>query len=91
MKVRVTETAFAELEDIYLGISSDNQAAARAVCVRIEQVISRIGEFPGIARAIDESGIRIFPTPPFPYLIFYTATQREVIIRNVRYAGRIRP
>ena len=34
--------------------------------------------------------IRVFPTPPFPFVIFYTVGYEEIIIRNVRYAGRKR-
>lgn len=91
MKVRITETAFAELVEIRAYIVKDNPTAARAVITRIEEVIERIGEFPEIAAPVDTSGIRIFPATPFPYLLFYTVERREVIIRNVRHAGRIRP
>ena len=90
MNIRFTETAFAELADIHEYIAKHNPAAARAVVARIEQVITSIGEFPQMARPVDGSNIRVFPTPPFPFLIFYTAEHTEVIIRNIRYAGRNR-
>ena len=91
MKIQFTETAFTELQEIYAYISENNQTAARAVIARIEHIVGRIGEFPEMAAPIDDSGVRIFPTPPFPYRIFYTVTQGGVIIRNVRHAGRMRP
>lgn len=91
MNVRVTATAFAELQEIHAYVANDNPTAARAVVARIEDIINRIGEFPDIAAPIDDSGVRVFPVSPFPYLVFYTVRQREVIIRNVRHAGRIRP
>ena len=91
MKVRITETAFAELESIHAYIAKDNLTAARAVVARIEHVIAAIDEFPGIARPVDATGIRVFPTPPFPFLVFYTAERGEIITRNIRYAGRRRP
>jgi len=90
MKVRFTETAFDELKELYASIAGDNAVAARVVVTRIEHIIDRIGDFPDIAMPIDTSGIRVFPTPPFPYLVFYTGRQREIIIRNIRYAGRRR-
>lgn len=90
MRVRLTETAFAELKEIRAYIAKDNPAAARAVITRIEHVIGRIGEFPELAAPVNGSGIRIFPVPPFPYLVFYTIGRDTIIIRNIRYAGRNR-
>ncbi|MDO8576590.1 MAG: type II toxin-antitoxin system RelE/ParE family toxin [bacterium] len=91
MKGRVTGTAFNELLEIHSYIAKEDDAAARLVRSRVEELIERIFEFPFIAPAVNDVGVRVFPVRPFPYLIFYTVTQREVIIRNVRYAGRMRP
>jgi plasmid stabilization system protein ParE len=90
MNLRVTETAFAELTEIADYIANDNPAAARAVVVRIEQVFRRLAAFPHMGHAIDESGVRIFPALPFPYLVFYTADENEIVIRNVRHGRRQR-
>ena len=91
MRVRFTATAFAELIEIRDYIAKDNPTAAKAVIFRVEEVVGRIGRFPYIARAIDQSGVRVFPVGPFPYLVFYTVQGDEVIIRNVRHARRRRP
>jgi toxin ParE1/3/4 len=88
MKVRFTATAFAELHGIRTYIAKDNPTAAKAVVLRVEQVIAHIAQFPLMARAIDESGVRVFPVGPFPYLVFYTVDDDEVIIRNVRHGRR---
>ena len=88
MRVRFTTTAFAELHEIHDYIAKDNPTAARAVVLRVEQVIARIAQFPYIARAIDPSGVRVFPVGPFPYLVFYTVEGDEVFIRNVRHGSR---
>lgn len=90
MRGRVTIAAFRELIEIQSYIAEDDEAAARLVRSRIEEVIERIFEFPLIAPEANETGVRVFPVRPFPYLIFYTVGRREVIIRNVRHAGRIR-
>ena len=90
MKVRFTATAFAEINDIHYHIAKNNQTAAKAVVLRVEQVIAHIAKFPNIARAIDPSGVRVFPVGPFPYLVFYTVETDRVIIRNLRH-GRRRP
>jgi addiction module RelE/StbE family toxin len=91
MRVRFTQTALAELIEIHDYIAKDNLRAAKTVILRIEQVIARIGEFPHIARAIDQSGVRVFPAGPFPYLVFYTVESDSVTIRNVRHVRRKRP
>ena len=91
MKLRVTETAFAELNDIAAYIAQDSPAAAKAVARRIEQVFDRIRDFPYLAPAVDPSGIRIFPVRPFPYLVFYSVEQDEIIVRNIRHGARQRP
>ena len=91
MKVKFTRADFNELAQIHSHIARDNPEAALGVFVRIKEVIQRLGEFPYLARIADESDIRVFPVMPFPYLIFYTVGRGEVIIRNVRYAGRNRP
>jgi len=90
MRVRFTATAFAELKEIHDHIAKDNPVAAKAVVFRVEQLIARIAEFPLIARVIDDSGVRVFPVGPFPYLLFYTLDSEDVIIRNVRHGRRKR-
>src|SRR4051794_27393102 len=91
MRLRVTDTAFAELNDIADYIARDNPTAAKAVVTRIEEVFTRIRDFPQIARVADTSGLRIFPVRPFPYLVFYSIEQDEIIIRNIRHGARQRP
>jgi len=78
------------LKEIRARIAKDNIVAAKVVIARIEHIVERIGEFPEIAAPIDASGIRVFPVPPFPYLIFYALKEDEIIIRNIRHAGRDR-
>ena len=91
MRVRITKIALSELRGIEAYITKDNPAAANIVIEHIEHMIGVISTFPGIARPINNRGLRVFPALPFPYLIFYTVGHREVIIRNIRHAGRNRP
>jgi toxin ParE1/3/4 len=90
MRVRWTEVAFAELHDIHSYIARDNPAAAKAVVLRIEQVVARLERFPHMARTTGASDIRVFPALPFPYLVFYTVEGEELIVRNVRHGRRRR-
>jgi plasmid stabilization system protein ParE len=55
MKVRFTATSFAEINEIHDHIAKDNPTAAKAVILRVEQVIARIARFPLIARAFRQA------------------------------------
>ena len=91
MTGRVTEVAFRELIEIQNYIAIGNPAAANLVRARIEKTINRIFEFPFIGTEGKNYSARVFPVRPLPYLIFYTVGRREVIISNIRHAGRMRP
>jgi len=43
---------------------------------------------PHIGTRTDIPVIRRLPTPPYPYLVFYEATETEIIIHAVRHAAR---
>jgi toxin ParE1/3/4 len=90
MRVRYTETALRELEEIFSYLQNRNPKAAAAVVARIEQVVAWIGDFPQMGYLIEDN-IRLLPVGRYPFLIFYTADENDVIIRNVRHAARQRP
>jgi toxin ParE1/3/4 len=90
MKVAFTETALAKVEEIFAYVAAQNPPAADRIVARIEQVISRIGEFPHMGHSVDEPDVRIVPVGRFPYLIFYAVTD-VVTILHVRHAARLRP
>lgn len=91
MKVRFTATALAELDRIAQYIARDNPQAAATVGNRVEQLIGRLAEFPQMAYATDEEGVHVVPVGRFPYLLFYSVKDGEVIVLHVRHAARIRP
>jgi plasmid stabilization system protein ParE len=43
---------------------------------------------PNIGTRTDDPAIRRMTTPPYPYLVFYEATEAELIIHAVRHAAR---
>ena len=91
MKVRFTQTALAEIENIFSYIARDNRFAAAEVVGIIEGMIARLAEYPQAAVATDVSGVRVALTLPHPYLIFYSIEGDLLVIRNVRHAARQRP
>jgi toxin ParE1/3/4 len=92
MKVRYSETALRELDEIFAYIHERNPAAAAAVIDRVDQVASLLEEFPFAGHTSDEPGVRIMPLLRYPYLVFYAVSDGgEVVILHVRHGARLRP
>jgi len=72
-------------------IAKENPTAAGSVVDRTRTTIGRLGQFPHLGQAANENGIRIIQAGRFPYLIFYTVEQNEIVILHVRHAARLRP
>ena len=93
MKVRWSETALAQLDDIFLYIYERNRSAALAVAKRIEDLAALLGGFPLVGHLTDEAEVRILPVVRYPFLIFYAIDNAadEVVILHVRHAAQDRP
>jgi plasmid stabilization system protein ParE len=91
MRVRYTDTALDETDDILKHIANDNPAAAASVAAAIKAAIGRLGTFPQIGAVTDEPGIYLKIARPYRYLIFYRIDGDIVVIRNVRHPARRRP
>ena len=91
MRVRYTEPARTDLEDISAYLIERNPGAAAAVGAAIEATIARIATFPASAQATDEPGVRMAPAGRFPYLIFYSIAGDEVQIVRVLHGAQLRP
>ena len=93
MKVRWSETALAQLDDIFLYIYERNRSAALAVAKRIEDLAALLVEFPLAGLVTDEAEVRILPVVRYPFLIFYAIDNAadEVVILHVRHTAQDRP
>ncbi|HEV8678697.1 MAG TPA: type II toxin-antitoxin system RelE/ParE family toxin [Stellaceae bacterium] len=88
MKLRYTRPALADLSAILDYIAARSPQGARRVQARIQAVINLLLLHPNIGRSTDDPSIRRMMTTPYPYLIFYEATESEIIIHAVRHAAR---
>lgn len=93
MKVRWSETALAQLDDIFFYIYRRNRSAALSVAKRIEDLAAMLGEFPLIGHLTDEAEVQVLPVVRYPFMIFYAidAAAGEVVILHVRHTARERP
>lgn len=88
MRIRYTETALRELDEILAYISDRNMTAATAVRARFEGVTGQLSQFPYMAQETSQPGVRRLPLGNFPYVIFYTVEGNEVVILRIRHAAR---
>ena len=88
MKIRYTETALIEIDEIFAYISERNPAAAARVVARLERMIRNLGDFPEMAQRTSEPGVRRMPLGPYPFIIFYTIESDEVVVLHVRHGAR---
>lgn len=88
MKVRYTETAATEAEQILDYIGLHNRVAAVQVHARLQHTVSVLADFPDIAQMSDEPGVRRMPVGQYPLMIFYTVDNDELVILHVRHTAR---
>ena len=88
MRLRYTLPALADLESILNCIADRSPHGAAHVHARIQHVISLLLQYPQAGSLTDDPSIRRMTTTPYPYLIFYEATEDEIIIHAVRHGAR---
>lgn len=91
MKVRFTETANDENDQLLAAIAADSLSAADNVATAIEAMIARLSSLPHLGSETDVAGIRLMVARPYTYLIFYTVENDTVVIRNIRHPSRQQP
>jgi plasmid stabilization system protein ParE len=69
-------------------LSHKSRQGARRVQARIQAVIDLLLLHPFIGRRTSDPAIRRATATPYPYLIFYEATETEIIIHAIRHAAR---
>ncbi len=88
MRIRYTETALRELDEILAYIADRNSTAAAAVRTRIERLTGQLSNFPYMAQETERAGVRRLPLGNYPYVIFYIVDGDEAVILRIRHAAR---
>jgi len=88
VRLRYTLPALADLEAVLDHIAAHSPQGAQRVQRRIQAITELLAQHPGIGRRTDDLVIRRMGTPPYPYAIFYEATDREIIVHAVRHVAR---
>lgn len=88
MKLRYTLRAAEELDQVLSYIDERSPRGAHQVRERIKTIVDLIALHPHAGRLTDSPGLRCVVAHPYPYLIFYSATETEVVVQGVRHAAR---
>jgi plasmid stabilization system protein ParE len=91
MKVRYTETALVEIDEIFAYIAKHNVKAAATIVDRARATIDQLASYPRLGQVASESGVRTIQIGRYPFLVFYALEQDEVVILHVRHTARRRP
>jgi len=91
VKVRYTENASVELTRIFEYISRDNPLAADAIVRRVEDIVAKLAQFPGIGRVSEVAGVFAIPLVRYPYTIYYAVDGGELIVLHVHHGARLPP
>jgi plasmid stabilization system protein ParE len=88
VRLRYTLPALADLNAVLDYIAAHSPQGARRVQTRIQAIIDLLLLHPHTGTRTDDPTIRRMTTSPYPYLIFYQATDSEIIIHAIHHAAR---
>jgi addiction module RelE/StbE family toxin len=90
MKLRWSETATDELEEIFAYILDQSPASAKSVAQRILRRARSLRDFPYSGRELDVPGVRRLVVGNYPYVILYEihGSDDEVLIVSVGHTAR---
>ena len=88
MRLRYTLPALADLDSILDYIATHSPQGARRVQARLQAIIDLLLLYPGIGTRTNDPTIMRMTASPYPYLLFYEATETEIIIHAIRHSAR---
>ncbi|AVT74593.1 hypothetical protein RPPS3_05300 [Rhodopseudomonas palustris] len=93
MKVRWSDNAVHELDEILSFIAERNVSAAEAVADLIWERTRLLGEFPLAGHKTDLTHVRALSVVRYPFVIFHKVddAKDEVVILSVRHTARRDP
>ena len=88
MRLRYTLPALADLVAILDYIADRSPQGAARIHSRIRAATDLLLRYPLAGAVTDDTSIRHITTTPYPYLIFYEATDTEIILHAVHHGAR---
>lgn len=91
MSARYTRDALSDLDQISSYLAKHDPTVASSFLEAVDLVVGRLARFPLSAQATKMPGVRAAPVHHYPYIVFYTAEDSDVVVHYVRHAARLRP
>jgi toxin ParE1/3/4 len=91
MRLRYSPRALAEMLLIHEYIAERNKSAATAALRQIRSTSELLALYPGLGRETDIPGVRVYPVARYPYMVYHSVHEDEVVILHVRDGRRRRP
>jgi len=88
VKLRYTLRGAAELDEVLASIAARSPQGSRRVQARIHIIINLLLQHPRAGQLTNKGRLRRIIASPYPYLIFYRATEDEIVIHGVRHNAR---
>ena len=88
MRLRYTRPALADLDAILDYVAARSPQGKTSIHARIQAVINLLLSHPRVGSQTEDPTIRRINASPYLYLIFYEATEEEIIIHAVRHGAR---
>jgi toxin ParE1/3/4 len=85
VKVRYTVPALADLDAILDYIAAHSPQGTKRVQARVQSIIDLLLLYPFVGARTDDPTMRRLPLSP---LVFYEATETEIVVHAVRHAAR---
>jgi toxin ParE1/3/4 len=88
VKLRYTLRGAAELDKVLAYIEERSPQGARRVRTRIQAIINLLLQHPQAGQMTSKGRLLRIIASPYPYLIFYSVSEDEIIIHGVRHGAR---
>jgi plasmid stabilization system protein ParE len=88
VRLRYTLQAAAELDEVLTYIATRSPQGARRVQLRMQVIIDLLLQHPHAGQLTSKGPLRRMVASPYPYLIYYQATEDEIVIHGVRHSAR---
>jgi toxin ParE1/3/4 len=88
VKLRFTLRGAAELDQILDYIEARSPQGAQHVKIRIQVIMDLLLRHPHAGQLTSKGRLRRMVVSPYPYVVFYHATEDEIVIHGVRHSAR---
>jgi len=87
-RLRLDPRAVEDLTHIRRYLIERSTAGADRVRAHIAATLDYLVRFPRLGRSTDQPGVRVLPLRRYPYLVFYTLIDDDVVVLHIRHASR---